>query len=163
MPQGKHREDWIHEPETGAKLVSERITSLDSKIEDSPPSNTGTGLEARADKDPPLSNLSIPSSQLGEDICLVESLAHTLQSASSSISVIKNNAEISKVEPLAHPDNSTVRIQDSQLSQPIAEDPDLPVLASHDSTSPRAHSTEIGTTPDMLSRLERYLDGFEAI
>lgn len=162
LPQGNRREGCIPEPETYAKLVSERVTSLDSKIEDSPPSKKGTGLEARTDENPRHSNLSMLSSHLGEDICLAESLAHTLQSASSSISVIRINATISKVEPLAHPDNTTVAIQDGELSESITEGLDLPVLASHESTSPRAHSTEICTTPDMLTELERYLDDLEA-
>lgn len=164
LPQGNHREYCIPEPETDAKLVAERAASLNSKTEDSHPSKTGTGLKVSADKNAPLSNLAISSSHLGEDICLAESLARTLQSASSSISVIENNAKISKEEPLIHPDNSTVGIQDGQLSQPpIAKGLDLPVLAVHDSTSPRAHSTERCTTPDMLTVLERYLDDLEAI
>lgn len=148
------------EPETGATFGSERVSLLDSKIEDNSPCETGTGLEARADKNPPLSNLSLSFSHLGEDI---GSLAHTLQSASASISVIKTNAASSKSELLVHPDNNTVEIQDGHLSQPITEDVDLPVLASHDLTSPRPHPTEICTIPDMLTRLERYLDGLDAI
>lgn len=161
--QSNHREDCIPEPETGAELGFERVSSLDSKIEDSSPYQTRTGLEAKADKNPPLSNLSIPSSHVGEDICLAESLAHTLQSASAPISVIKNNSASSNSELQVHPDNNTIEIQHGHLSQPMTEGLDLPVLASHDSTSPRPHPTEICIIPDMLTGLERYLDGLDAI
>lgn len=163
LPQGNHREYCIPEPETDAKLAAQRAASLNSEIEDRLPFKTGTGLEVSADKNAPLSNLAISSSLLGEDICLAESLAHTLELDSLPISVIENDAKISQEKPLIHPDNSTVIIQGDELSQPITEDLTLPVLALHNSTSPRAHPTDRCITLDMLTVLERYLDDFEAI
>lgn len=162
-PQSYHGEVCISEPGTDAKLGFERVSSLDSKIEDNSTSKTGIGSEAESDKKPALFNPSRPSSYSGQDLCSVESSTHTSNSTSLSISKVNDNAAISKSELPARPDSSTVKIHDEQLIEPKIENLVLPVLASQNSTSLGPLPAEICTVPDMLNELERYLDGLDAI
>lgn len=163
LPQSNRREVCISEPETDAKLGSERVSSLDSKIEVNSTPETGIGPEAESDKKPLLFNPFNPSSYFGQDLCPVKSSAHTLNSASSSISIVNDNAAISNSELLARPNSSTVEIHGGQLTTFTTGGPGLPVLAFYDSTSPRPRPAEVCTVPDMLNGLERYLDGLDAI
>lgn len=162
LPQSNHSKGRTLEPETDAKLVSEQLSSLDSKIEGYPTSETGISPEAESEQKPPLSNPSKPSLHSELDLYPIGGPVHTLK-VSPSISIVNNNTEISNSEVLAHLDNNTIEIHDKQLIEPIAVNSGLPVFASHNSTNISPCPAEVCTSPDILTELERYLDGLDAI
>lgn len=161
-PQSNQIEDYAPELRTEAKDRTEPISSTNSHLDNGPDLEFGTRPKAEIHQ----KQHSQPFSQPRQDLCPIETPAHSHSStlSSSSISIASNNNVTAlKAEVLAYPDHSAIEIQYTQLMQPTAKNLQTLVLPHHYRTSPRSRHAEQDPTPDILTALERYLDDLDAL